>query len=47
MSQKGSEQKIQFVLRKVGFWVGVSLAGGVIEEVAAKAENVVDILPWE
>ncbi len=34
-------------VKQVGFWMGVSLAGGVMAEVAAKAANVIDTLPWE
>ncbi len=46
-SQEGSEQIKTVALQQVGFWMGVSLAGGVMAEVAAKAANVVQTLPWE
>eukprot|EP00984_Skeletonema_dohrnii_P011183 scaffold4439_cov134-Skeletonema_dohrnii-CCMP3373.AAC.5 len=46
-SQEGSEEIQTVALQQVGFWMGVSLAGGVLAEVAAKAANVVDTLPWE
>ena len=35
------------LLQQVGFWMGVSLAGGIVAELAAKAANVVDTVPWE
>ena len=37
----------QLALQQIGFWVGVSLAGGIVAEVAAKAAGVVDRLPWD
>lgn len=46
-SQEGSEQVKNVALQQVGFWMGVSLAGGVMAEVAAKAANVIETLPWE
>ena len=46
-SQEGSEQVKNVALQQVGFWMGVSLAGGVMAEVAAKTANVIDTLPWE
>ncbi|KAL7529200.1 hypothetical protein ACHAXR_002844 [Thalassiosira sp. AJA248-18] len=46
-SQEGDNQMIQLALQQVGFWVGVSLAGGVVAEMAAKAANVIDSVPWE
>jgi len=41
---KGEEgdQAAQFALQQVGFWAGVTLAGGVLAEVAAKAADVID-----
>lgn len=44
---EGTEETIKFAAQQVGFWIGVSLAGGVVAEVAAKAADVVDTLPWE
>ena len=46
-TQEGSEQIKTVALQQIGFWMGVSLAGGVVAEVAAKAANVVGTLPWE
>lgn len=46
-NEEGSEQIQTVALQQVGFWMGVSLAGGVMAEVAAKAANVVQTLPWE
>ena len=46
-SQEGSEQIKKVALQQVGFWMGVSLAGGVLAEVAAKTANVIDTLPFE
>ena len=37
----------RLALQQVGFWMGVSLAGGVLAEVAAKAAGVMETLPWE
>lgn len=46
-SQEGGKEMAQLALQQVGFWIGVSLAGGVVAEVAAKTANIVDTLPWE
>jgi len=46
-SQEGEKEMAQLALQQVGFWIGVSLAGGVVAEVAAKTANIVDTLPWE
>ena len=43
----GGEQIKTVAMQQVGFWIGVSLAGGVLAEISAKAANVVDTLPWE
>jgi hypothetical protein len=37
----------QLALQQIGFWVGVSLAGGIVAEMAAKAADVVESLPWD
>jgi hypothetical protein len=37
----------KLILQKVGFWIWVSLAGGIAAELAAKAANVVETLPWD
>lgn len=36
-----------FVLQQIGFWIGISFAGGIVAEIAAKAAGVFDTLPWE
>lgn len=41
------KEVMDVALQQVGFWMGASLAGGVVAELAAKAANVVDTLPWE
>mmetsp|Transcript_36989 Transcript_36989/g.66555 ORF Transcript_36989/g.66555 Transcript_36989/m.66555 type:complete len:224 (+) Transcript_36989:183-854(+) len=46
-SEEEAKQMFQLVVQQVGFWFGVTFAGGVVAEVAAKAANVVDTLPWE
>lgn len=43
----GQEEFTQLALQQLGFWMGVSLAGGIVAEVAAKAADVIDRLPWE
>jgi len=45
--EEGGGEIAQAALQQVGFWMGVSLAGGVMAEIAAKAANVVETLPWE
>lgn len=45
--KEGSEQMVKLVIQQLGFWIGVSFAGGVVAEMAAKASNVIDTLPWE
>mmetsp|Transcript_18801 Transcript_18801/g.33858 ORF Transcript_18801/g.33858 Transcript_18801/m.33858 type:complete len:234 (+) Transcript_18801:173-874(+) len=40
-------EMMKLAMQQVGFWIGVSFAGGIVAEVAAKAANVVDTLPWE
>ncbi|KAL7428006.1 hypothetical protein ACHAXM_001089 [Skeletonema potamos] len=45
--EEASEQIKTVALQQIGFWLGVSLAGGVLAEVAAKTANVIDTLPWE
>ena len=37
----------KLLLQQVGFWIGVSFAGGIAAEFAATAANVVETLPWE
>lgn len=34
-------------LQQIGFWIGVSFAGGIVAEIAAKAVGVFETLPWE
>ncbi|KAL7525531.1 hypothetical protein ACHAWF_001403 [Thalassiosira exigua] len=46
-AQEGREQMTQVALQQVGFWIGVSLAGGVVAEIAAKTAHVIETLPWE
>ena len=45
--KEGTDQIVNVLLQNVGFWIGVSFAGGVVAELAAKASNVIDTLPWE
>ena len=45
--KEGSEQMVKLAIQQLGFWIGVSFAGGVVAEMAAKASNVIDTLPWE
>jgi len=33
--------------QQVGFWIGVSFLGGIVAELAAKAADVIQTLPWE
>ena len=37
----------KLILQQFGFWIGVSLAGGIAAELAAKAANVIETLPWD
>ncbi|KAL7469243.1 hypothetical protein ACHAXS_009503 [Conticribra weissflogii] len=37
----------KFTLQQVGFWMAITFAGGIVAEIAAKAANVVEELPWE
>ena len=46
-AQEEKQKMTQLAMGQVGYWMGVTLAGGVLAEVAAKAANVVDSLPWE
>ncbi len=36
-----------FVLQQIGFWIGISFAGGLVAEIAAKAAGIFERLPWE
>ena len=45
--KEGSEQMVKLAIQQLGFWIGVSFAGGVVAEMAAKASNVIDTLAWE
>lgn len=45
--KEGTDQIVNVLMQNVGFWIGVSFAGGVVAELAAKASNVIDTLPWE
>ena len=45
--REGTDQMIKLGMQQVGFWIGVSFAGGIVAEVAAKASNVIEALPWE
>ena len=42
-----SEDLAKLTLQQVGFWLGVTFAGGALAEIAAKAADVVDTVPWE
>lgn len=46
-SKEGSDPIIRLAFQQIGFWICVSFAGGIFAELAAKAANVVDKLPWE
>jgi len=35
------------VVQQIGFWIGISFAGGIVAEIAAKAAGVFDTVPWE
>ena len=43
----GNEEIARLALQQLGFWMGVSLAGSVVAEVAAKAANIVESLLWK
>ncbi len=43
----GTDQIASVALQQVGFWISVSLLGGIFAEVAAKAANIVETVPWE
>ena len=42
-----SNEVAKVAMQQVGFWVAVSLAGGVVAEISAKAATVITKLPWE
>ncbi len=46
-SKEGSDLIIRLAFQQIGFWICVSFAGGIFAEIAAKAANVVETLPWE
>ena len=46
-SKEGSDPIVRLALQQMGFWIAVSFAGGMLAEVAARAANVEDKLPWE
>jgi len=47
-SKEGSDSIIRLALQQIGFWIGVSVAGGIVAELAATAANVVEtFLPVE
>jgi len=46
-SKSMQEDVAEFALSQVGYWIFVSLAGGILAEVAAKAAGVIETLPWE
>ena len=33
--------------QQIGFWIGISFAGAIVAEIAAKAAGILDTLPWE
>ena len=48
--ERGSSDKddlAKLALQQVGFWIAVTLAGGVVAEIAAKTANIVETTPWE
>ena len=45
--EEGSNDTTTFVLQQIGLWMGVTVAGGIVAEVAAKAANVIETVPWE
>jgi hypothetical protein len=38
---------MSLALKQIAFWIGISFAGGIVAEIAAKAVGVLDTLPWE
>jgi parvulin-like peptidyl-prolyl isomerase len=46
-NKEGVDPILKLALQQVGFWIAVSFAGGIVAEVAAKAANVLEKLPWE
>ena len=46
-NQDGNAEIARVLGQQVGFWMGVTLAGGIVAEMAAKTANVIDTLPWE
>lgn len=47
MDGGGRTEVTKVAYQQVGFWMGVTLAGGVVAELAAKTANVIDSVPWE
>ncbi len=46
-SDSESSDITAIALQQIGFWIGVSFAGGIVAEIAAKASGIFDTLPWE
>ena len=44
---KDDENLALFVMQQLGFWIGISFAGGIVAEIAVKAAGVFETLPWE
>lgn len=38
---------MSLAMKQIAFWIGISFAGGIVAEIAAKAVGVLDTLPWE
>ena len=43
----GNDPIILLAFQQIGFWIAVGFSGGIVAEIAARAANVVDKLPWE
>ena len=43
----GTDQIASLALQQVGFWIAISLLGGVVAEIAAEAANIVETVPWK
>ena len=46
-SRSTSDDIIKLAIQQIGFWLGISFAGGIVAEIAAKAAGAITTLPWE
>jgi hypothetical protein len=42
-----SDAIVRLAFQQIGFWIAATFSGAIVAEVAAKAANVLDKLPWE